>query len=150
MSTAKEKAELFTKLYQDLNWENYSTLVDNLNKINPHKLDIELAEMSSLYAYFNGLLAKSKRELDRIELDKEIIAANVRNNAVSSSLKKLSQKRLEDIIFCDESYVNKYNEFINAQEKYNLLRGLLDSLRIRNENLIQISANNRAETNLIS
>lgn len=150
MLTAKEKVEIFTKHYEDLTWDKYSELVDALTKINLSKVDTELADMSSLYAYFNGLLARAKKELDLKEIKKETVGAEIRNAAVTGSVKRISQSRLEDLIFCDEKYIKEYNEYVSLQERYNLLKGLLDSLRIRHENLTQISANGRAETKLIN
>ena len=146
---SKEKADLFSKVYDKLTWEYYSELVEGLNRINLSKLDLELCEMSSLYAYFNGLLARCKKDCDFLELEYESIGAKARNSAVLGSQKKLSVKRLEDVVFSDELYINKYKEFIEAETKYNLLKGLLDSLRIRHECLVQLSANQRAETKLV-
>lgn len=136
------------QLLADFNWDNYRDLSDALSEVNPHDLDTELSRQASLYSYYSGLMAASKKKLGSLDADLNRLSGTVRSNLKRGSSVKLTAKDLDDLVFCDEDYISKNEEVIEANFHYDVLKGLCRALEHKKDMLVQLSSNRRAETKL--
>ena len=136
------------ELLADFNWDNYRELSDSLTAINLVDLDNELARQATIYSYYNGLMSAAKSELSDLEAELNRLSGTVRSNLKRGSSVKLTAKDLDDLVFCDDTYILQ-NELVNqASFRYDVLKGLCRALEHKKDMLVQISSNRRAETKL--
>ena len=136
------------QLLADFNWDNFRELSDSLAEVNSHDLDTVLSEQASLYSYYSGLMAAAKRKLGSLEANLNRLSGSVRSSLKKGSSVKLTAKDLDDLVFCDEEYISKNDEVIEATFHYDVLKGLCRALEHKKDMLVQLSSNRRAETKL--
>ena len=142
------KAQSLLEAFEDLTWENYVDIADGLTQFDKHEIDTEMARQASIYSYYQGLLSISKKKLDDANLNLTKFTAQTRKEKKSSTVAKQTAKDLDDFVESTPEY-GVYNEKVNeASFKYTLLKGLVSSLDHKNDMLVQLSSNRRAETNL--
>jgi hypothetical protein len=140
---------IFLKNNEELNWEKYIELADNLAKIDKTYLETELGNHASIFAYYSGLLneSKAKSELTQHYLDK--MEADIRSREDAKyrleNKSKPTDKYLESKVLSDEGYSRLKEDKLTQDHRFNLLKGLISSLEHRKDCLIQISSNSRKE-----
>ena len=50
---------------EDLTWENYVDIADEITKFSKHEIDDEITRQASIYSYYQGLLSVAKKRLLR-------------------------------------------------------------------------------------
>ena len=149
---AKAKAEALRQVYNNLGWDDYIFLVDNIAKIDKMgNIDDQLMSQSSEYAYYNGLLSKARRDLSRLTKDLETLTANSAKNRrqeLAQGGKKITDKSIELFVAALPEVDELKAQIIDLEYKHNLLKALVQALQHRKDCLIQLSANNRAEVQL--
>jgi len=142
------KAQSLLEVLDDLTWENYVGIADEVTRFDKHEIDDEMSRQASIYSYYQGLLSLSKKSLDDAHLELTKYTAQTRKVRKETSSTKQTAKDLDDFVESSEDFA-VYNGSVNdAQFKYTLLKGLVSSLEHKKDMLVQLSSNRRAETNL--
>lgn len=136
-----------TRLLDDLTYDNYAILVEELCYINANIHD-ELIGSPPIYAYWNGILATIKRERDLQELKLNTYISESRKAVKDAGLQKLTVRDLDDIVMSTPEYKELSELLIKNREKYDMIKSLVEALQHKKDMLIQLSANQRAEVNI--
>ena len=134
--------------YENLNWENFVLVSDALTSINEGSLDEELTHEANRYAHWAGLLGKAKADLELVDSQLKNYEAVQRKSIRDTVPGKLTVQAVNDLVCADEVWMKLSGKIANANEKFLMLKGLIRSLEIKHDNLVQLSAHKRAETNL--
>jgi hypothetical protein len=132
----------------DLTWENYVDIADEITKFSKHEIDDEITRQSSIYSYYQGLLSVAKKRLDDANLELTKYVAQTRKERKSTSSTKQTAKDLDDFVESSEEFSTLASCVNDASFKYTLLKGLVSSLDHKKDMLVQLSSNRRSETNL--
>ena len=145
---------IFIKPTEDLTWERYIEISNNLTKINKDDVSYELMEYTSVFAYYNGILNTYKFELDRAQHIIDQSEATIRSicdqDYRAHNNSKPTDKYLEMKVNTNEEYQTFIKGKTKLDYKYNLMKGLVHSLEFKKDCLVQLSSNNRAEAKLYS
>lgn len=138
------------KIFQALDWDNYVELCNKLVSIDKDNLNDELVNHSKLFSYFNGMVALAKRSLDIADNNLETFSATKKKEVLSTTSVKMSKDALENEVQASKEYQDLREKRSEAEKKYLLIKSLVQSLDHKSSMIVQLSANQRAETNLIS
>jgi hypothetical protein len=142
------KAQTLLEALEDLTWENYVDIANELTRCDQDEIDGEMARQASIYSYYQGLLSVAKMRLDEANLDLTKFCAQTRKERKEGSSVKQTAKDLDDFVESSQEFM-VYNGKVNeSQFKYTLLKGLVSSLEQKKDMLVQMSSQRRAETNL--
>lgn len=136
------------ELLDDFTWQNYRDISDALSKFDDNMIDQEMMRQATLYSYYYGLMSVAKREMKYIQIEIDESMASLRREAKNNTVKKLTAKDLDDIVFSNEDIREKQKKLNDATFKYELLKGLVRSLEQKKDMLQQVSANKREEIKL--
>ena len=139
--------------YKDLTWDLFVQISDSIIKINPNDIDGELITHASQFSYYSGLCDVAKRDVESISLQLTQYSSEIRREyAIKSKAegKKATAKDLDDYVFSDATYVELSDSVNQATHKLSLLKSLVNSFVHKQDMLIQLSANGRAEKNIYS
>lgn len=143
------KAEDLLLAIDDITWENYVEIANELTKIDKERLNDELTKCPTMYSYYHGLMVTCKRELDKAKTDLEVCQAILKKETRNNSKGvKITEKYLESEIISNPEYWKHSECVVKADEKYGLMKALVASLTHKKDMLIQLSANKREETKL--
>lgn len=142
-------AELL-KIFQSLDWDHYVKLCNELVTIDKDNLNEELTTHPRLFSYFSGMLALAKRDLDAAEIEIETFSATKKKEVLAQTSGKLSKDNLDNEVKRTEEFKLLSIKRADLEKKYLLIKSLVQSLDHKSSMIIQLSANNRAETNLIA
>jgi len=116
-------------------------------------MDKALEKHTSVYAFFCAILSYAKRILDEVEVEYEYTEARVKEDRREDQLlkgKKVTEGSLHSYAKMSPKIKELQLEILEAQHKYNLAKNIVASLDHQKDMLVQMSANKRAEINLIS
>lgn len=133
---------------EDLTPSKYHELIQAISYIDETKLVSELSQQSYRYSYWGGIMADAKKKLDISKMNLEIQYAVIQEELIANATTKLTDKKLNSKVLADPMYSALRQTVINDEYKYNLLRNITEALKQRKDMLIQLSANNRKETDL--
>lgn len=122
-----------------------------LTTIDRANLEEDMSKTPAQFAYFNGLCSLARRNLEIAKKDRDSEAGNLRRTSkmeAGTHGQKLTAKDLDDVVFSDPDMDKLCIDVINSEYKFLVLKGLLSSLEQKSQMLIQLSANQRAETKL--
>tara|TARA_Y100001938_G_C7961130_1_gene364369 strand:- start:379 stop:819 length:441 start_codon:yes stop_codon:yes gene_type:complete len=142
------KAQTLLEALEDLTWENYVDIANELTRCDKHEIDDEMARQASIYSYYQGLLSVAKRNLDEASLVLTKYCAQTRKDRKEGCSVKQTAKDLDDYVESSDEFQVYNREMNEAQFKYTLLKGLVSSLEQKKDMLVQMSSQRRAETNL--
>jgi len=137
----------------EVTWDNYISVSTELTKINGGNIEFELLNHSRIYSYYQGFysIIKSKLEDAEIKLDSTIaITRQTEQEKRENVGKRATDKYLEDCVKSSTDYITQKQKVNELRYKANLIKSLLNSLEHKKDCLIQLSANSRAETRLIT
>tara|TARA_R100000951_G_scaffold98055_2_gene87866 strand:+ start:1726 stop:2169 length:444 start_codon:yes stop_codon:yes gene_type:complete len=129
-------------------WSDYKNLTDSIMDFNEHDIESEMMKQGTVFAYYNGLSAKAKREFNFIHSEVTRLISDLRSSHKQESKVKLTAKDLDDLVNIDEDYQKLLSEMNEASFKYEILKGLCKALEQKKDMLVQLSSNQRAETKL--
>ena len=141
-------AEKLLLAYDDLSWESYVELSDRITNVDLNNIEKELVAQASVYSYYGGLYAMSKRDLDDAQLEFDQFVAQTKTEERESRLangQKTTEKALDEFIQSHPKYKTVQQTVTNARYKRDLLKNLLSSLEQKASMIQQVSANSRAE-----
>jgi len=140
--------EDLTVLLEEFTWDNYKTISDAVVKFDEYNIDNEMFRQASIYSYYYGLMGAAKKRMNDLETELVRLSSTLRRDYKNGSVKKLTAKDLDDLVFGDETFVTAQKEVSEATFKYELLKGLVRALEQKKDMLQQVSANKREETKL--
>ncbi len=144
MINIKDIAETMKSLDED----NFPALVMELCSIDKESITDELIKIPSIYAYWAGILTIVKKSRDLQELMISSLAATIRKKHKEDSGTKLTAKDLDDLVYSNVEYQHNQEDYIKKSQNYDMIRALVDSLQHKKDMLVQLSANQRSESNL--
>jgi len=139
------------KAYDDFTWENFTLIGKELSDIDRENINGELAHHPVLFQQYVSLVALSKRQLDELSADLNIITSRLRKEHKRSSFpKKMTAKDLDDMVFTDNEYIHAVEKVTEATHRYLMVKGMVSTMEHKKDCLIQLSSNSRQETRLYS
>ena len=140
--------EDLTVLLEEFTWDNYKTISDAVVKFDEYNIDNEMFRQASIYSYYYGLMGAAKKRMNDLDTELVRLSSTLRRDYKNGTIKKLTAKDLDDLVFGDETFVTAQKEVSEATFKYELLKGLVRALEQKKDMLQQVSANKREETKL--
>jgi len=137
------------KVYSNIE-KAYEDTVKDFLKIDEHNLDSRLNNHSSVFAFFGSVLAFAKMELEKCELALQAISSKYKDECRNSTSKKVPAHEIADYVDSKEEVLEQKKKIIEAEYKYNLVKGIVSALGNQRDMLIQISSNRRQEQKLIT
>ena len=139
------------RAYDEFTWENFTLIGKELSKIDRENINEELIKHPTLFQQYISLLALSKRQLDEVSADLNMLASRIRKEHKRESFpKKMTAKDLDDMVFVDAEYVQAVEKVTEANHRYLMVKGMVSTMEHKKDVLVQLSANGRTETRLYS
>ena len=133
--------------------DQYTTLVRKYIEIDVAEINKTITEHSAYFAFFGAVLAYAKKVQDTLSVKLEMSEAKhkeLRRCALTEKAQKVTESHLNTYVLIVPELIEMRDELLEAQQKYNLAKNLINSLDHQKDMLVQLSANNRAEVKLIS
>jgi hypothetical protein len=147
------KTEDLLKAYEDLDLELYLRLSDALMSIDKFSVNDEMLKHSRLYSYYCGLLEYATAQVKQYEVDVEKYEIDLKNDARDAIIQagaRATVAAVDDYVGRDSTLHNMRKEIEEKRYKQGLLKSLVQSMSHRKDLLVQLSANSRAETRMIT
>jgi len=141
-------SEIILNSLEELTPKKYQELIEAISYIDETKIATELSTQPYRFSYWSKYMADAKRDLDKAKMDLEIQVALIQEDLINNSQTKLTDKKLNSKVMADPMYSSLRHVVTDKEYKYNLLRNITEALKQRKDMLIQLSANNRKETDL--
>ena len=139
------------RAYEDFTWENFTLIGKELSKIDRENLNGELAQHPVLFQQYVSLVALSKRQLDELTADLNLIASRLGEAYRSRNYpNKITAQQLNELVGKDDEYVEAVAKVTEATHKYLMVKGMVSAMEHKKDCLIQLSSNSRQETRLYS
>ena len=139
------------RAYDEFTWENFTLIGKELSKIDRENINEELIKHPTLFQQYISLLALSKRQLDELSADLNMLTSRIRKEHKQASFpKKMTAKDLDDMVFIDAEYVQAVEKVTEANHRYLMVKGMVSTMEHKKDVLVQLSANGRTETRLYS
>lgn len=134
---------------KELNQDAYQYIVSIISKVarDPNAAADQLSNISSQYAYYYGIMIRAKRFLDDAEEALENFKASARTEKRSDGV-KLTAVAAEDYVNSLELTGDLNSKVRHLKESYGYAKGLCNTLEMKKDMLIQLSANSRQESKL--
>jgi hypothetical protein len=133
--------------------KTYLDITKNYLRLDESSVDRALMQHTGVYSFFGAVLAHAKLRLDESATKLERVEATVREDRreeLVSSGKKATDRALDAFVKTVTSVQECEESHRLCAHKYNLAKNIINSLDHQKDMLVQISANKRAETKLIS
>ena len=129
--------------------EVYENTVREMGQVarDPNDVADQLSEISALYGYYYGIMIKAKRLLDNAEGALENYKASARTDKRSEGV-KLTAIAAEDYVQSLELTGELNKEVLRLKEGYGYAKGICNTLEMKKDMLVQLSANSRQESKL--
>jgi len=140
------------KTYEHLE-DTYLDIVKRYLNVSETNVDTALYQHTGVFAFFGAVLAYAKREMDRAGSARDREEASVREARraeMVSEGKRATDRALDAYVITVSTVRDKQDKFETSSHKYHLAKNILNSLDHQKDMLVQISANKRAETKLVS
>lgn len=128
----------------------YEDTVQEFLKLNENNLDTRLNAHAGIYAYFSAVSAYAKKILDKELLTLEVISSKHKEEKRDAESKKVAAHEMADYISSQPEVIEQKKVIIEAEYKYNLVKGIVFALSGQRDMLIQLSSNRRQEQKLIT
>ena len=131
----------------DLDIEVYELVTSNVAKVKADSIDDELANLPLKYSFYAGAYALAQNKLDEAK-DKLLTTLSTSKEVVRSNYTgkyKLANTTLDSQVDSFPEVIDARKDITSMQLKVYLIKGILGALDIKNQMIIQISANRRGE-----
>lgn len=132
--------------------DSYMDITKKYIAVSEHNFQEAMGNHPSTFAFFAGVMAYAKKELDRANLIHETREAELREER-REEMKQSGQKTTDRAL---DAYLKTQPELQTLQRgivakayKFNLCKNIVSSLDHQKDIIIQLSANKRAEAKLI-
>jgi hypothetical protein len=139
--------------YENLTWDLYIDLSDDLTVINPLNIEGELLKQAHRFSYYSGLCENAKKDCEILEIELTQCQASARirgQEECKSSNTRPTGAILDSFINSDESCINITLKLADNKYKLGLLKSLMQALSHKKDMLVQLSANQRTEKGIYS
>jgi hypothetical protein len=147
------KANDLLLAYDNLSWEVYINLSEDLTYVDMMDIDSELRKQATLFSYYAGLYEHAIRDagITEGELTQSQAAARIRGQA-ECEVKGVrpTVAVLDSFVNADELCIKLNFSLVETNYKLGLLKRLMQSLSHKKDCLIQLSANQRDEKKIYS
>ena len=113
----------------------------------PTQVSNQMCEIPTVYAYYYGIMIRSKRMLDDVEETFDAFKATARTEKRAEG-SKLTAVAGEDYVNSLEESQSFSSEIRRLRESYGYARGICNTLDMKKDMLVQLSANSRQESKL--
>jgi hypothetical protein len=148
------KASDLLLAYENLDWEVYVALSEDLTSINMNSIDEELAKQATIFSYYSGLYEYAKKDHDilQIELDEERADARIRaqQEGEQRSGKRPTANILDAYVTSDPACKILVRNLADCSSKVGLLKRLMNALSQKKDTLVQIASAQREEKKIYS
>jgi hypothetical protein len=119
--------------------ETYDEVCLHIGRLasDPTQVSDQMCEIPTVYAYYYGIMIRIKRMLDDAEETFDAFKATAR-----------TEKRAEDYVNSLEESQSFSSEIRRLRESYGYARGICNTLDMKKDMLVQLSANSRQESKL--
>lgn len=147
------KSDDLLKAYDELDMDLYLKLADSLLSIDKFSVNDEILKHSRLYSYYCGLLEFATKSVKDYEVDMEKHEVDLKNDARDAIIQagaRATVAAVEDYVGRDSTLHTMKKNLEEKRYKQGLLKSLVQSMSHRKDLLVQLSANSRAETRMIT
>ena len=147
------KSDDLLKAYDELDMDLYLKLADSLLSIDKFSVNDEILKHSRIYSYYCGLLEFATRNVKDYEVDMEKHEVDLKNDARDAIIQagaRATVAAVEDYVGRDSTLHTMKKNLEEKRYKQGLLKSLVQSMSHRKDLLVQLSANSRAETRMIT
>jgi len=147
------RSEDLLKAYEDLDLELYLKLSDALMAIDKFSVNDEMLKHARIYSYYCGLLEYATAQVKEYEVDMEKYEIELKNDARDAIIHagaRATVAAVDDYVGRDATLYNMKKQVEEKRYKQGLLKSLVQSMSHRKDLLVQLSANSRAETRMIT
>jgi len=133
--------------------ETYLEITKQYLQVSESSVDQRLFQHSGIYAFFGAVLAHAKQKMDEASNTLDLVEATVREERRASlveSGKKATDRALDAFVKTVASVQEAQDAHRKCAHRYHLAKNIINSLDHQKDMLVQISANKRAESKLIS
>lgn len=132
-----------------LNREVYNEVCLHIGRLasDPTQVANQMCEIPTVYAYYYGIMIRIKRLLDDAEENFEEFKATARTEKRAEGA-KLTAVAGEDYVNSLEESQNFTSEIRHLRESYGYAKGICNTLDMKKDMLVQLSANSRQESKL--
>jgi len=133
--------------------EHYIPLVKKFVEIDESDVNKTMVEHSAYFAFFGAVLAHAKKIQDMLSTKLDMSEAKhkeLRRVELTAKGQKVTESHLSSYVLVVPDLIEMRAELLDAQQKYNLAKNIVNSMDHQKDMLVQLSANKRAEVKLIS
>jgi hypothetical protein len=146
-------SEDLLKAYEDLDLDLYLRLAEALMSIDKFSVNDEMLKHARIYSYYCGLLEYATAQVKEYEVDMEKYEIELKNDARDAIIHagaRATVAAVDDYVGRDATLYNMKKQVEEKRYKQGLLKSLVQSMSHRKDLLVQLSANSRAETRLVT
>ena len=132
--------------------DSYYSIIKKYVAVDEHNFQDAMSKHPSTFAFFAGVMAYAKKELEKANFLFETREAEVREEkreSLRQSGQKATDRALDAYLKCVPELQTLQKGITNKSHKYNLCKNIVSSLDHQKDIIIQLSANKRAEAKLI-
>ena len=147
------KSDDLLKAYDELDMDLYLKLADSLLSIDKFSVNDEILKHSRIYSYYCGLLEFATKSVKDYEVDMEKHEVDLKNDARDAIIQagaRATFAAVDDYVGRDSTLHTMKKNLEEKRYKQGLLKSLVQSMSHRKDLLVQLSANSRAETRMIT
>ena len=147
------KSDDLLRAYDELDMELYLTLSESLTAINKFSINDDIVNHSRIYSYYAGLMEYASFQVKQYENELQKYEVNLKNDARDAIIKagaRATVAAVDDYVGRDTTLHNMRDTLEEKRYKQGLLKSLVQSMSHRKDLLVQLSANSRAETRMIT
>jgi hypothetical protein len=147
------RSEDLLRAYDELDMELYLKLSDSLTSINKFSINDDIVNHSRIYSYYAGLMEYASFQVKQYENELEKYQVDLKNDARDAIIHagaRATVAAVEDYVGRDTTLHTMKKNLEEKRYKQGLLKSLVQSMSHRKDLLVQLSANSRAETSMIT
>jgi hypothetical protein len=132
--------------------DSYMDITKKYIAISEHNFQEAMGNHPSTFAFFAGVMAYAKKEVDRANLlfeTREAEAREARRSELLQKGQKATDRALDAYLKTQPELQTLQKGITSKAHKYNLSKNIVSSLDHQKDIIIQLSANKRAEAKLI-
>tara|TARA_R110000824_G_scaffold192359_1_gene374455 strand:- start:6376 stop:6819 length:444 start_codon:yes stop_codon:yes gene_type:complete len=132
--------------------DSYMEITKKYIAISEHNFQEAMGNHPSTFAFFAGVMAYAKKEVDRANLiceTREAELREARREEMRQAGQKTTDRALDAYLKTQPELQTLQRGIVSKAHKFNLCKNIVSSLDHQKDIIIQLSANKRAEAKLI-
>lgn len=139
------------EIYEQIE-SSYLDIIKKYVAVDEHNFQDAMAKHPSTFAFFAGVMAYAKKELEKANVvldDREAELREERRAELLSKGQKATDRALDAYVRCVPELQVMRKGIVSKSHRFNLCKNIVSSLDHQKDVIIQLSANRRAEAKLI-